>query len=370
MLNNTITPRIFIAATHQDVGKTTVCIGLLRLLQRHFQKVGYIKPIGQRYVEVDGLRVDEDTLLINETYRLDLPYEAMSPITIDQHFTRRYLSGEDPTHLQQVLIDAFDRTAWEHDFVLVEGSGHAGVGSIINLSNARVAELLKCKVIMVTEGGLGRPLDELAMNVALFEKHGVEVVGVVMNQVRQSKRESLLPYAERGLKQMGLKLLGVIPLHHELARPTLGQMVRHLKGEFLCGGQFNRRRISRVVIGAGTAKNIFSMVPPGSLIVAPGDREDIILSVLEHLGDSQFPKLAGFMLCDGLRPQPGLQKLMLERGFPFIALQQNLTQIVEATRDMTVKTEPGDQEKIQYVQELVETHVDFPSVLAASTPVT
>ncbi len=63
----------------------------------------------------------------------------------------------------------------EKDFVIIEGTGHAGVGSVFDLSNAAVAKVLKSKVIIVSRAGIGRPIDEIAMNLALFEKYGVEV---------------------------------------------------------------------------------------------------------------------------------------------------------------------------------------------------
>ena len=56
---------------------------------------------------------------------------------------------------------AFDRVAWEKDFVLCEGSGHAGVGSVFDLSNAQVAKIVGAKVIIVSQGGIGKPIDEV-----------------------------------------------------------------------------------------------------------------------------------------------------------------------------------------------------------------
>ena len=49
---NTETPRVFIAATRQNDGKTTISLGLLNRLREFYPRVGYIKPVGQRYVEI------------------------------------------------------------------------------------------------------------------------------------------------------------------------------------------------------------------------------------------------------------------------------------------------------------------------------
>jgi hypothetical protein len=77
---------IFIAATRQNVGKTTVSLALMSGLLKRFGKVGFIKPVGQHHVAVAGadgteLRVDKDVVVMKEFFGLDhLPYEHMSPV--------------------------------------------------------------------------------------------------------------------------------------------------------------------------------------------------------------------------------------------------------------------------------------------------
>ena len=77
VLRNTITPRIFVAATRMDDGKTTTSVGLFAALQQRFPRIGFIKPVGQRFVEVEGAKIDEDTVLINDTYHVNTPIRAM-----------------------------------------------------------------------------------------------------------------------------------------------------------------------------------------------------------------------------------------------------------------------------------------------------
>ena len=63
----------------------------------------------------------------------------------------------------------------DHDVLLIEGTGHAGVGAVIGLSNAAVAAELGAPAIIVSEGGVGRPIDEIVLNASLFAKQGVHV---------------------------------------------------------------------------------------------------------------------------------------------------------------------------------------------------
>ena len=55
--------RIYVAATEQHAGKTTVSVGLYRAAIAHGYKACFIKPVGQRYVLDGGQRVDEDAVL-------------------------------------------------------------------------------------------------------------------------------------------------------------------------------------------------------------------------------------------------------------------------------------------------------------------
>src|ERR671922_203305 len=207
---NTVTPRVFIAATRQNDGKTTTSLGLLSALQKHFPRIGYIKPVGQRFIEIEEQKIDEDTVLMDHVFRLNCPLVDMSPIAVEPDFTRKYLESSNNDALVKKIQKAFDRVAWEKDFVLCEGSGHAGVGSVFDLSNARVARVLGAKVIIISQGGIGKPIDEVALNQALFEKEGVEIIGVVLNKVLGKKIEYIPDFARRGLKRRGLELLGVI----------------------------------------------------------------------------------------------------------------------------------------------------------------
>src|SRR6476659_9165879 len=216
---NATTPRLFIAATRQNEGKTTTSLGLLSAMQKCYPRIGYIKPVGQRFVEIEEQKIDEDTVLMDRVYKLNCPLVDMSPIAVEPDFTRKYLQSSNYETLVKKIHQAFDRVAWEKDFVLCEGSGHAGVGSVFDLSNAQVAKILKAKVIIVTQGGIGKPIDEVSLNQALFEKEGVEIIGVILNKVLPGKVDYVAEFAERGLKRKGLELLGVVPHQRMLSSP-------------------------------------------------------------------------------------------------------------------------------------------------------
>jgi len=275
---NTVTPRVFVAATEQNTGKTTTSLGLYGALRARFPRIGFIKPVGQRFIEVEGKRIDEDSVLIRHTFDTQTPIEDMSPIAVEPDFTRRYIERSNSEHLVKRIQHSFDRACWEKDFAIIEGTGHAGVGAVFDLSNAKVASVLQSKVILVTPGGIGRPIDEAALNKALFDKEGVEVIGVVMNKVLPSKMDYISEFARRGFERLGIDLLGVIPQERVLSEPTVLDVCNIIRGEVISHPDLLRRHISNVMIGAMQPTNLLTRLESRTLLIVPGDREDIILA--------------------------------------------------------------------------------------------
>jgi BioD-like phosphotransacetylase family protein len=365
LLKNTTTPRVFIAATRQNEGKTTISLGLLAAMQNVYPRIGYIKPVGQRFVEIEEQKIDEDTVLMDRVYRLNCPLVDMSPIAIEPDFTRKYLESSNYDVLVKRIQNAFDRVAWEKDFVLCEGSGHAGVGSVFDLSNARVAKLLGAKVIIVTQGGIGRPIDEVSLNHALFEKEGVEVIGVIINKVLGKKIEYVTEFARRGFERKGLELLGVVPHQPLLSQPNMELIREELGAEVLNNSAEFNNPVEEVLIGAMGVQNALHLFKKGVLIITPGDREDIILAAATALSGEQDCGLAGMILTRNLKPSPAAQKVISTMPFPVLSVAEDSYFVASTVHDLNVKTRPDDAQKITLIRDLIAQHVDVNKILEA-----
>jgi len=229
-----------------------------------------------------------------------------------------------------------------------------------------VAHLLGSKVLLVTGGGIGRPIDEISLNRALFDKEGVEIVGVVLNKVLIDKIDYVRDFARRGLERLGIELLGVVPAEPLLADPNLQQVSEAVRGEFLNGRKSWRRRVRRTIIGAMSSSNVISHFTPGTLVVTPGDREDVILAALSitSLEDTHRHQLAGLVLSGDLKPHPAVADLIQRSALPVIACPLDSYTVASRIHSMTVKTLPGDTEKIEKIQALVDRHVEVDRMLA------
>ncbi|RLN92751.1 hypothetical protein BBJ28_00014122 [Nothophytophthora sp. Chile5] len=236
-----MTKHLLVLSTGQHVGKTTLSLGLVKSLQAKFQgtrkQVAYCKPVGQQHVAVGGgLRVDK------EHFGLVQDYKDMSPVIFPDGFTRDFIDGKvTPEQLMRSIRVAHEHLYQQSDFLICEGTGHTGVGSICELNNAQVAAQLKIDAVCVALGGLGSSFDQLAMNRELLRQNNVRLRGVILNKVNPKKmdmirvRRSQEDYYSRALKRWDVPLVGCIPELKDLSCPTMADYSKLLKSELISG---------------------------------------------------------------------------------------------------------------------------------------
>lgn len=359
--------RLFVAATSQNDGKTTCTLGFLDAYRKRSKSVGFIKPVGQRYVLVDGQTIDEDSVLIQQACDLQCSLKDMSPVAIERNFTRQFL--DDPEgmapRLRQSIEHSFAMAARGNDLVVIEGTGHAGVGSVFDLSNARVAGMLGAKVIIVTLGGIGRPVDEIALSHNLFQRESVEVIGVVANKIQPEKLEQTREYLTKAFARRGLPLLGAIPYTQQLMWPTVGQVSKAIHATVLNARHRLSNKVASIAVGAMTAHNAIKHIKDKALLVVPGDRDDVVLAaattdLLRHDID-----LSGIVLTGGMQLAAQTRELIMRTHIPVLVVEMPTYEATAMLHDITVKILESDEEKIRLATELVKTYVDLDRIWEA-----
>ena len=272
--------QVYLAATGMNRGKTTFALGLLAALLQRGLSTGFTKPVGQRYAMVDGIPADEDAILMRTAFGLRDPYELMSPVHIPRGFTKAFIRGHIVEDLGARLEAAHARLAAGRDVLLIEGTGHAGVGAVIGLSNADVAARLHAPAVIVSDAGVGRPIDEIVLNAALFAQRGVPLVGALVNKADLDADASLTGLLRRGLAQHGIELLGVLPERAMLSRATLAMILEQLHGKLLHPGDDMDHAIEQVVIGDMPPGQLAGRIASGTLLILPGDRGDLIAAAV------------------------------------------------------------------------------------------
>lgn len=356
---------IYIAATGQHAGKTTMALGLIPALQSRGYRCVYSKPVGQRFIDHDGHRADEDAWLCREVFGIDVDAETMSPVTIPRGYVAEYLANPHPEHLQKKIMDAAAHLRERSDLMVIEGTGHAGVGSCLDLSNARVAKMLDAAAVMVVPGGVGRCLDEVALSQALFNAEGVELAGVVANKVYPDKYDKIGKSLEIGFKRLGTRLLGAIPFEEDLTFPTVRQIRDELDARLLCGEGALARIAKRTLIAAMTPQHMLRYLHEGSLVITPGDRIDnILVAISTHMTEKEDPvNIAGIVLTGGFVPHPNIMPMLRHTGLPVLLCEEDTYTVSSKIFQQVFKIVPGDTEKVVAARRFVQKHVDIDTLL-------
>jgi BioD-like phosphotransacetylase family protein len=309
---------------------------------------------------------------------------VMSPVHIPRGFTKAYIAGEVVEDLAARIRDAH-RTFASHDVLVVEGTGHAGVGAVIGLSNAVVASMLGAPAVIVSEGGVGRPIDEIVLNASHFAAHGVPVAGAIVNKVRMDEQPGIERTLERGLALHGIPLLGVLPYRPILSNPTLGMILEGVGGTVINPGPDLDRVIGNVAIAAMEPHHVMEHVRPDTLVIVPGDREDVILTLTtarlvgqprpatpdELVGGAGpgrgEPLGLGLVLTGGYEPRDAVLAAISQSGMFAANVAQDTYTVASSIHDLLVKTHVADRGKIELIKELVWDYLEIDRVLNAAT---
>lgn len=355
---------IYVSATVQDSGKTSLSLGLMQVMHARGLNPGYSKPVGQHYVHYHDHYIDEDAVLVHKIFDMvDDPY-CLSPIAVKRGFTREFIFNPNVAPLEKEITDCARKLSENHPMLIIEGTGHAGVGSCFSLSNARVAELIGTKVIIVTSGGIGKPIDEVAVNMSLFKNHDVEILGVVLNKVLQSKYEKITETVSRGLQNVGTRLLGSLPYVPELTYFKVAQLVEKYDYEVISGTDALSNRIERVIVSAMQPEKAREYIQENTLVIIPSDRPDNIRTSVEEL--NSYGKATGAIILSGeLDLEPSLQSYLEESGIPVMASREDTFSISAKMVDLEFKIRSFDHDKIQILKDLTEKYVDLDYILNA-----
>lgn len=346
---------IFIAATGQHQGKTTTSLGIFALLRNHFKKVGFMKPVGQELAMVHGKLVDKDVALFSELFDLKDDPELMSPVTVPSGFTKDYLDGKiDVKNLQTKIIDSYATLSNRYDCLVVEGTGHMGVGSIFGLNNAKVAHLLGLRVAVVTTGGLGSSFDQIALQRELCQNYGSQINGVFLNRVIPEKKEVISHYMQKALDLYGIPLLGSFSLDPLLSNPTMQDYATLFGVHFLAGGEFALKSFQKKRLVATSVETYLGLIAKNQLVITPATRSDIILATYRrHWEDPEGDFNAGFILTGSHPPDTKVISLLERAKIPTIYTPISTFAAMQKITSLTAKINGSDTVKVEEAIKMV-----------------
>ena len=359
--------KIYVAATGQHVGKTTSTLGLVSNLKALGLSTGYCKPVGQQYLMHNGMIADKDAVLFSKVIGFNMNPEWHSPVIIARGVTKSFIEDPSQFNFESKILNAAKRLDEQYDVVVYEGTGHPGVGSVCDLSNATVAKILGAGVVMVVEGGIGRTIDKLWMSTALFREEQVPILGVIVNKVNPEKIDDLHYYLSKSLNRMGVPLLGILPYDPALSFPIMETVKQAINGNVLLNGHKLSNKVEDIIAGSLVDAEEFS-THQNMLLVASIKRLNEAVEKIERISQIKNLKkspLSGVIVTGDGRHAKWYDEADLNNPYfrkyniPVITTKLDTYGSVVKISRIEVKINTKTPWKSKRAIELIKKHFDF-----------
>ncbi len=357
---------LYITATESKSGKSAVVLGMMQLLLRDVRKVAFFRPIINNLS--DEVR-DHDINLILSHFGLDIPYEDTYAYSL--HEARELINhGQDAT-LHENILNKYKKLADKYDFVLCEGTDFLGKEAAFEFDlNAEIAANLGCPV-MVVANGQGKGTDEIVSSTQItidaLEEKSLDIVSAIINRADPAlvNAEQIIGALTCSTCTDSALSVFVIPDEPSLGKPTMTDVKKWLNATVLYGHGRLDTMVDDYLIAAMQVGNFLDYVNPGSLIITPGDRSDIIIATLATRLSNAYPDIAGIVLTGGLEPAPNVHRLI--EGWtgvpvPVLSVKEHTYLTTLILNDLYGKIDPENDRKINLALGIFEKHVNTAEV--------
>jgi phosphate acetyltransferase len=348
---------VYIASMQPRAGKSLVALGLMELVSRRVERLGYFRPI------VNGTAAtDREILLMRSRYDLPQSIEASCGGGYDE--ARALTVAERYDELLERILFRYKELESKCDFVVCEGTDFSGVGAAFEFGfNARVAAHLGSPVFFVANGqdrtaeGL---LEDVRAARGAFQRAGCSVVASLINRVEPDQIANVKRSIETHWQSSDP--IYAVPSEESLGQPTMAELMRALDGTLVFGDEKDMQRPTKeVFVAAMELPNVLAHLKPDSVIITGGDRADVLLASLVSVRSAAFPNVAGVVLTGGIELPQTVRQLIsgLRRSaIPVINVPDDTFHTATRVHTIGGAIYAGDDRKIATALGLFEEHVD------------
>lgn len=295
----------FLVPTRQNVGLTSVALGLVRALQREGMRVGFVKPVAQ-----DDSESERSIHFAREICRIASPV----PLSMDQ-VSERLSKGEEGELLEDV-VSLCMRAADSNDVLVIEGLHTDATHPFTPRLNSEIVRSLQAEMVLVGSAYGIDAVEEVLQMAGRVSQVGCHVGGAIINKAPQD-----FDAAEAQAKLKSISLWGVVHCSPALLAPRTLDVARHLGARIIEAGEIETRRVMETVVAGRSAVEVIDRLNPCALIVSSGDREDIMLATA--LAASKDVLLAGLVLTHSTNIDQRIRDLASRafgRGLPILGV--------------------------------------------------
>ncbi|WP_201587738.1 phosphate acetyltransferase [Psychrobacter jeotgali] len=368
---------ILLVPISRGIGVTSAALGLIRALDYNGIKAGFMKP----FLQDDTL--DKQNSLDSSSALTMHAFGLKPPQSINRQRVERMLGDDNFDDLMDEVVVNHQSIGDDYDVVICEGLVSTTEASYAAQINRAIAHALDAKIIFVSTADTNNPAhlaDKLDMHAREFGGIASDrTLGCILMRVNVPNTFDNQPVAPgeavfklddsfiQEVQRLSphfdseqFRLIGVVPFSDTLSVPRTWDIAAELDATWLNVGDAKTRRITDISLTARSIARVDEVLKRGTLIVVPGDRDDLLLAAA--LACINGVPLAGLVLTGGVKPNETVAELWqsaLKTGIPVMSVETDSFETVQNLLHMSAEIPSDDVERAKDVTRYVAAHLDL-----------
>ena len=365
----------------RGIGVTSAALGLIRAFDYNGIKAGFMKPFLQDDTLDKQNSLDSSSALAMHAFGLN------PPKSISRQRLERMLGDDNLDDLMEEVVVNYHTLGDDYDVVICEGLVSTTETSYASQINRAIAHALDAKIIFVSTADTSKPayladkLDvharefggiasERTLGCILMRMHDLPNAQSTLENQMVAPGEAIVNLDEGFMQEVQrlsphfnteeFRLIGVVPFSDSLSVPRTWDIAAELDATWLNVGEAKSRRINRISLTARSVARVDEVFKRGTLIVVPGDRDDLLLAA--GLACINGIPLAGLVLTGGVVPSATVAELWqsaLKTGIPIMSVESDSYETVQSLMYMSSEIPSDDTERAEEVARYVAAHLDL-----------
>ncbi|NRD69758.1 phosphate acetyltransferase [Psychrobacter okhotskensis] len=369
---------ILLVPISRGIGVTSAALGLIRAFDYNGIKAGFMKPFLQDDTLDKQHSLDSSSALTMHAFGLNPPQ------SISRQHVERMIGDDNLDDLMEEVVGNYHTLGDDYDVVICEGLVSTTETSYASQINRAIAHALDAKIIFVSTADTGKPAylaDKLDVHAREFGgMASSRTLGCILMRVHDvpntfetqpvAPGEAIISLDSTFIQEVQrlspffnteqFHLIGVVPFSDSLSVPRTWDIATELDATWLNVGEAKTRRINRISLTARSVARVDEVFKRGTLIVVPGDRDDLLLAA--GLACINGIPLAGLVLTGGVVPSPTVAELWqsaLKTGIPVMSVESDSFETVQSLMHMSSEIPSDDVARAEEVARYVAAHLDL-----------
>lgn len=339
--------QVFVASTH-PAGKTALCSAIGRKLIEKGLATGCFKPVT---VSESGSPDAGDCIALAESLELAAPKpEQLCAL----HVAKAQLAASlEKAEFDAAVKESCNAAASGRQAMVIEGLSGAGTDDTATKANARLAELLDARAIVVTTFSTAADAPKLAAAAKAF---GPRFLGAAVIGVPRAKLEKTTADLKAAWEAAGVRVLGVLPEDRTLLGVTVAELAKLIDAR-VASGKTLSGVAENVLLGAlspDSGIDYFSR-KDNKAVILRGDRPDMALAALQT-------STACVVLTGGGEPEAIVTLTAEKRRVPVLVTKTDTAATLAAVEKALSQARFRGPRKYDRMDELMAKHFDFASL--------